>query len=600
MFERLDRVDWLALSHAYGTAEEVPGMIRALVGDDREARRRALYAAHGNIVHQGTRYTATPVAIGFIVEALANPKVPNRTDLLGLLVACVAGDFGPTFGPNVGSGTIWGDATRPMAGYGETAELLGACERAAAPAVPVVLELLADGDVTCRAHAAWLLAALWAQTDRPVARARIAERRAVERDPTVRAMLAFALTHLCDPGDPTLASVFADDEAKVARLLAAMGSLRRGEATAEMAGALVEGLSDRELAAAYGKLPFDHQLDDDLGAVLARLDGAMLEGAFPVLVERLGRVKDFSAVGLLSAALAAAYGPAGGPVDEADGPKARALLEALAHNQAFWSIGNALSLLQLRGLPTTRQAMAERCGIEVARDPVEAARIGARAMEAFGVPRALAAWLEVVERFPDDREALVAAGARLVESGEHARARELLQHAVRKGPSAGALYGEALFQLGTACIEVGELVEAEHAFRDAVKHLEPEHREAAIQNRVTVLQRLGEPERALDVLGARDAKSATDHYNRGVAAVKAGRYTECIDAIQRSLALEPGNAYAHWTIACAHTFLGDKEAALTALRRTLELDPQLAEDIAADPDFEPLRAEPRFRALIPV
>ncbi len=574
-------------------------MLRALVGDDRDARRRALYAAHGNIVHQGTRYTATPVAIGFLVEALANPKVPNRTDLLGLLVACVAGDFGPTFGPNVGSGTIWGTAALPMAGYGETAELLGACERAAAPALPVVLDLLADGDAPLRAHAAWLLAALWAQADRPAARARIALRREVERDPSVRAMLAFALTHLCDRGDPTLARVFAEDEAKVARLLAAMGSLRRGEAGPEMARALVEGLSDRDLAAAYARLPFDHQLDDDLGSLLARLEGPMLEEAFPVLLERLATVKDFSAVGLLSAALVAAYGPGGSPVDDADGAKARALLEALARNQAFWSIGNALSVLQSRGLPSTRQAMAARLGIEVARDPVEAARIGARAMEHFGGPRALAAWLEVLEKFPDDREALVAAGARLVETGEPARARELLQRALRKGPAAGTLYGQVLFHLGIACTEVGELVEAEHAFRDAVKHLEPEHREAAVQNRVAVLQRLGEPERALDVLGARDAKSATDHYNRGLAAVKAGRYAECIEAIQRSLALEPENAYAHWTIACAHTFLGDKEAALASLQRTLELDPQLAEDIAVDPDFEPLRSDGRFQALIP-
>ncbi|MEU5797338.1 hypothetical protein ABZ800_28000 [Streptomyces sp. NPDC047813] len=51
----LDDIDWAALGHAYGSAEDVPGQLRTVCGLDEEARESAFRSLFGNIFHQGTR-----------------------------------------------------------------------------------------------------------------------------------------------------------------------------------------------------------------------------------------------------------------------------------------------------------------------------------------------------------------------------------------------------------------------------------------------------------------------------------------------------------------------------------------------------------------
>src|SRR5262245_18811798 len=52
MLEGLGAVDWAALEHAYGSAGDVPELIRALRDRDPEVRNRALWQLWGNIYHQ--------------------------------------------------------------------------------------------------------------------------------------------------------------------------------------------------------------------------------------------------------------------------------------------------------------------------------------------------------------------------------------------------------------------------------------------------------------------------------------------------------------------------------------------------------------------
>ena len=52
----LDAVDWPALTHAYGPADDVHGQLRALCSPDPDERHKALDALYGNIFHQGSRY----------------------------------------------------------------------------------------------------------------------------------------------------------------------------------------------------------------------------------------------------------------------------------------------------------------------------------------------------------------------------------------------------------------------------------------------------------------------------------------------------------------------------------------------------------------
>jgi hypothetical protein len=66
MFEGMDLVPWHKLKHAYGTADDVPGLIRALASSSTETRKEAYLEFHGNIWHQGTMYEATPYAVPFL------------------------------------------------------------------------------------------------------------------------------------------------------------------------------------------------------------------------------------------------------------------------------------------------------------------------------------------------------------------------------------------------------------------------------------------------------------------------------------------------------------------------------------------------------
>ncbi len=91
MLEGLDSIDWARLGHAYGTADDVPGQLRALASDDADLRGKALYDLYGNIFHQGTRYEATAYAVPFLLELLGNPAAPNRADILGLLTSIAIG-----------------------------------------------------------------------------------------------------------------------------------------------------------------------------------------------------------------------------------------------------------------------------------------------------------------------------------------------------------------------------------------------------------------------------------------------------------------------------------------------------------------------------
>ncbi|MEV7526308.1 hypothetical protein [Streptomyces sp. NPDC091371] len=84
----LDDVPWHALTHAYGSAEDVPALIRALYDDDEETTGEAVYELYGNIHHQGSVYPASAPAVPFLAHAVHH--APGRRDELLMLLATLA------------------------------------------------------------------------------------------------------------------------------------------------------------------------------------------------------------------------------------------------------------------------------------------------------------------------------------------------------------------------------------------------------------------------------------------------------------------------------------------------------------------------------
>ncbi|MFF8532328.1 HEAT repeat domain-containing protein [Streptomyces sp. NPDC015532] len=160
VFADLDRVAWPEVHHAYGPADDVPGQLRALTGENRESVAEAEQELWSSLVHQGSVYEATVVAVPFLAR-LAAAGV-RRAELLGMLgsIAESTDERGPG---------------RP-----------GAARAAVVEQLPLMVPLLSDADPGVRQWAAWAVAQC-RQAAGPAASAALGRRWETEADPVVRA-----------------------------------------------------------------------------------------------------------------------------------------------------------------------------------------------------------------------------------------------------------------------------------------------------------------------------------------------------------------------------------------------------------------------------
>jgi hypothetical protein len=99
LLEGLLSVNWAALNHAYGSAADVPGLLRALANPDRAAgaiteaarlgersvRDEAIWQLWGNVFHQGSLYQASAKTVPFLVEILRDG--PDEAELRSFLLS---------------------------------------------------------------------------------------------------------------------------------------------------------------------------------------------------------------------------------------------------------------------------------------------------------------------------------------------------------------------------------------------------------------------------------------------------------------------------------------------------------------------------------
>ena len=89
MLKQLDDIPWASLTHAYGSASDVPELLLDLISDDENTRSEAQHELFENIWHQGTIYDATIYAVPFLRELLLMADLPDRGIVL-LLFALIA------------------------------------------------------------------------------------------------------------------------------------------------------------------------------------------------------------------------------------------------------------------------------------------------------------------------------------------------------------------------------------------------------------------------------------------------------------------------------------------------------------------------------
>ncbi|MGW9449713.1 HEAT repeat domain-containing protein [Streptomyces sp. NPDC055632] len=164
----LDAFPWASSSHAYGSAEDVPDLLRALTGTDADAADEALSELYGNVLHQGTVYAASVEAAPFLAGIAAAGH--HTADVLALLGSMAESEDECGVAP-------------------------GAVRAAVARQLPLLLPLLTDAEPDVRRTAAWALShTRAAEAVLPALRARWAE----ETDPAVRAEVLSGIARL-DP-----------------------------------------------------------------------------------------------------------------------------------------------------------------------------------------------------------------------------------------------------------------------------------------------------------------------------------------------------------------------------------------------------------------
>ncbi|WP_086820732.1 hypothetical protein [Allokutzneria sp. NRRL B-24872] len=92
MLAGLSDIAWYRLDHAYGSAENVPDLLRAAASADGDAALEAIEELYGSVVHQGSVYSSTPFVLPFVFEIVADARSQHRGMLVGLLSVAAEGD----------------------------------------------------------------------------------------------------------------------------------------------------------------------------------------------------------------------------------------------------------------------------------------------------------------------------------------------------------------------------------------------------------------------------------------------------------------------------------------------------------------------------
>ncbi|GGV49714.1 hypothetical protein GCM10010495_79390 [Kitasatospora herbaricolor] len=166
----LDAHPWARVSHAYGPAEDLPDLLRALA-EGGESAEEAISELYSCILHQGTVYPASVDAVPYLAR-IAVAAGAGATEVLCLL------------GGLAESEDEWEIAP-------------GAVRSAVADQIPLLTTLLAHEDVDVRLVTAWTLGHT---RDADAALASLRGRWTAEADPGVRAELLVALGRVDLPG----------------------------------------------------------------------------------------------------------------------------------------------------------------------------------------------------------------------------------------------------------------------------------------------------------------------------------------------------------------------------------------------------------------
>jgi hypothetical protein len=291
--EAIERVPWGALEHAYGSARDTPGALRALAADERGQREVGYDHLFYSVHHQGTVYSATVEVVPILVQMLAVEGLPDKHMLLEALTRMY-------------HGTSYHDVHRGMMLMGNTdtpeyqakvdRELgrVAEVKRRVRAGLPVYLPLLTANAWETRLYAPLLLLSL--SEDYPAIRPVAVAAFEREAHPLCRAAALLLAGETGEPMRPRWDGGLRHDPSLLIRVLAAMSVVRqeRENTPPEVTDTLLRAMTapEPQLQEQYAQLPTQSNLVADAGAALSWAGPTGVERVIDNLVADLQKGPD--------------------------------------------------------------------------------------------------------------------------------------------------------------------------------------------------------------------------------------------------------------------------------------------------------------------
>jgi len=365
VLEGLEAINWHELEHAYGTAHDVPELLRNLASADAKSRQDALSELYSNIYHQGTVFEATVYAVPFLLELSQAEAVQDRDKILIYLAHIARGHSYLEVDWNLLFYSHELDNLESQVQIQQEMVWVRRVNHAVCSGTNIYLNLLEHNDSKLRIAAPYILACCRQQSSEIIPK--LKQRLAQERSPQVKASLILSLS-LLEP--PQLANIelfikfIHSEESDLVQLAAAMtlAKLAKDKTPPEAIAILLETIENPvSLREFYARSPWaNSDIVCDASHCLCYL-GSAGNLVIPALINALNTVDSYSALSVVRTLLYLALNEqklVKTATKQNITATQRSLIEAIASCDRIWQFNSTMAnILKSFGLPEERNQL---------------------------------------------------------------------------------------------------------------------------------------------------------------------------------------------------------------------------------------------------